>query len=217
MSRASSLGTGPHLLRLMAPLYRDLYSSPAPCTPYTPTSGVSSWMTTDLKVGKQGPDIFIPLQARVLEYGGRRVFTKTDLPGVPRSSKPQYIRASNPESSTTSLQKDSKKCLDWLMDILQLRVAPAGGPTMSHLARRSRRPGRRRPCRHWWVDGDLELRGLVRGDVDDLGAPTLLALPHQESPDIHRLFRDVGTTGSHSGCTLSPPLPACLLQATIRQ
>ena len=57
----------------------------------TPISGASflDSLTADLKVGKQGPGLFIPLQARVLEYGGRRVFTKTDIPVVPKSSKPQ--------------------------------------------------------------------------------------------------------------------------------
>ena len=109
---------GPHLRPFMAPLYRDLHSPPG--TMYAVHA--NQWrlfldsLTTDLKVGKQGPGLFIPLQARVLEYGGRRVFTKTDIPVVPKSSKPQYIRASNSESSTTSLQKDSKECLDWLLD-----------------------------------------------------------------------------------------------------
>ena len=70
---------------------------------------------TDLKIGKQIPGVFIPLQACIVD-GGRRVFVKTDLPPVPRSSKPQYIKASNPDSSTTCLQKDSKERLAWLLD-----------------------------------------------------------------------------------------------------
>ena len=45
--------------------------------------------------------------------------SEDDLPPIPRSSKPQYIRASNPDSETTTLQKDSKECLQWLLDTFQ--------------------------------------------------------------------------------------------------
>ena len=59
--------------------------------------------------------IFIPLlQTRILAY---RLFTKADLAHVQAAVD---IRASNLDSATTSLHKDSKVCLAWLLDLCQL-------------------------------------------------------------------------------------------------
>ena len=53
---------------------------------------------------------FLPWKAKVL--AGRRIYSKEDLPEeVPRSTKPQWIRASDPSASRTTLRKDSKECL----------------------------------------------------------------------------------------------------------
>ena len=62
----------------------------------------------------------MPLKTKILEYSGRRVYAKTDLPPIPKSARrPQYICASNPDSDTTALQKDSKECIHWLLETFQ--------------------------------------------------------------------------------------------------
>ena len=114
-------GTSAHLRPQLAPRYRDLNSPPG--TMY----GIHAqqWrlfldaLSTDLHFIKPVTGLHLPLKTKILEYAGRRVYAKADLPPIPRSAKPQYIRASNPDSETTALQKDSKECVQWLLDTFQ--------------------------------------------------------------------------------------------------
>ena len=109
-----------HLRPFLAPLYSDLHSSPGSMysIPATRWQSFQSLLTKDLVVHREAIGFFLPWKAKVLEYAGRRIYSKDDLPEVPRSTKPQWIRASDPSASRTTLRKDSKECLQWLKHCL---------------------------------------------------------------------------------------------------
>lgn len=46
--------------------------------------------------------------SKILEYGNQRLHTKADLPEVPRTSKNEWVRASDPHASHTTLRKESR-------------------------------------------------------------------------------------------------------------
>ena len=86
-------------------------------------------LAPDLSLARSLAGIFIPPGAKVVEYAGRRIHTKSDIPPVPRSSRPQYLRVADPHSSTTTLQKHSKNCLTWLLATLSFSPsAPLADP-----------------------------------------------------------------------------------------
>ena len=121
----------PHMRPHLAPLYRDLHSPPGAMY----SVSANRWrnfldcLAADLAFAKDLPGIFIPKGAMVIEYGGRRLHTKADLPLVPRSSKPQYVRVADPASKTTTLQKDSRECIAWLRNTLEYSpTAPLSDP-----------------------------------------------------------------------------------------
>ena len=136
----------PHLRPFMAPLYRDPHSPPGTCMRSTPISGASSWTRlpqTSRSASRARDSSSHALQARVLEYGGRRVFTKTDIPVVPKSSKPQFIRASNPRKLHYQPAEGQQRVLGLAAGhFFQLFLAPAGRFALPHLSSSSRRQSR---------------------------------------------------------------------------
>ena len=124
-----------------------------------PSGASSSTLSTDLHFVKPVMGLHLPLKTKILEYAGRRVYAKDDLPPIPRSSKPQYIRASNPDSETTTLQKDSKECLQWLLDTFQhMPHTPLADPPCLICFGRQGGWG---PGGHWGLGGDLHGGDLV--------------------------------------------------------
>ena len=109
-----------HLRPFLAPLYSDLHSPPGSMylTPATRWQSFRSLLTRDLVVYREATGFFLPGKAKVLEYAGRKTHSKDDLPEVPRSTKPQWVRASDPSASRTTLRKDSQECLNWLKHCL---------------------------------------------------------------------------------------------------
>ena len=109
-----------HLRPFLAPLYSDLHSPPGSMysTPATRWQSFRSLLTRDLVVYREATGFFLPWKAKVLEYAGRKTHSKDDLPEVPRSTKPQWVRASDPSASRTTLRKDSQECLNWLKHCL---------------------------------------------------------------------------------------------------
>ena len=67
-------------------------------------------LSTDLHFIKPVMGLHLPLKTKILEYAGRRVYAKAtaDLPPIPRSAKPQYIRASNPDSETRPFKRTAR-------------------------------------------------------------------------------------------------------------
>ena len=121
----------PHLRPHLAPLYLDLHSPPG--TMYSVSA--SRWRTfldclaPDLSLARPLAGIFIPPGAKIVEYAGRRIHAKSDLPPVRRSSRPQYLRVADPSNGTTTLQKDSKNCIAWLLATLSFApAAPLADP-----------------------------------------------------------------------------------------
>ena len=98
-----------HLRPHLAPLYADLYSLPDSqyALPAQLWQTFRSALSTDLKLPACPIGLYIFNAARVLEYKGRRLQRKTDLPECPASAKVQFVRASNPEATHTRLRRES--------------------------------------------------------------------------------------------------------------
>ena len=104
-----------HLRPRLAPLYADLYSPPGSqyAVPAPLWQTFRSALSNDLQLPACPSGLFIPPGARILEYKGRRLHCKSDLPEIPATAKVQFIRASNPEASHTRLRRESAESLKW--------------------------------------------------------------------------------------------------------
>ena len=104
-----------HLRPHLAPLYADLYSPPGSqyAVPAPLWQTFRSALSNDLQLPACPSGLFIPPGARILEYKGRRLHCKSDLPEIPATAKVQFVRASNPEASHTRLRRESVESLKW--------------------------------------------------------------------------------------------------------
>ena len=88
----------------------DLHSPPG--SMYSVSA--STWQDSTGRATRAMPGLWIPTLARVIECSGKPVRCRADLPAVPASHKPTWVRISDPNSPTVTLRKDSKVCLNWL-------------------------------------------------------------------------------------------------------
>ena len=105
----------PHLRPFMAPLYSDLHSPPG--SQYAIHANLwqafRSALTNNLHLQQPVLGIHMPQGCKLLEYSNQRLHTKADLPEVPKTSKTQWVRASNPEATHTTLRRESLESIDW--------------------------------------------------------------------------------------------------------
>ncbi len=116
-----------HLRPHLAPLYADLYSPPGSqyAVPAPLWQTFRSALSNDLQLPACPSGLFIPPGARILEYKGRRLHCKSDLPEIPATAKVQFIRASNPEASHTRLRRESVESLKWFTSTISQSPQPS--------------------------------------------------------------------------------------------
>ena len=166
----------PHMRPHFAPLYVLGCRQPLAQFPRLPRHG--SYLL-QRSVGNLHPG------AKVIEYGGRSLHTKADLPLVPRSSKPQYVRVADPASKTTTLQKDSE-CLAWLRNTLEYSpTAPLSDPPcLTCPAAAGRLRGRGHGGRRRLADHKPRCSLVLADLVHPRPAPDL-AFRHQKGPGVY--------------------------------
>ena len=91
-------------LHLLAPLYSDLNSPPGSMHSIPPQmwSAFRASLTKDLKTSHSLPGLWITMHCT------------QDVPQVPGTSKPTWVRIADPNNPYTSLSKSSQQCLTWL-------------------------------------------------------------------------------------------------------
>ena len=71
-------------------------------------------LTKDLKTSHSLPGLWITAGSKILEISGRTLHCPQDVPQVPSTSKPTWVRIADPNNPYTSLSKSSQQCLTWL-------------------------------------------------------------------------------------------------------
>ena len=64
--------------------------------------------------GHSLPGLWITAGSKILEISGRTLHCLEDIPRVPGTSKPTWVRIVDPNNPYTSLSKSSQQCLTWL-------------------------------------------------------------------------------------------------------
>ena len=100
-----------HLRSWLAPLYADLNSPPGSTHSIPPQmwSAFRASLTKDLKTSHS-----LTVGSKILEISGRTMHCPQDIPQVPCTSKPTWVRVADPNNPYTSLSKSSQQCLTWL-------------------------------------------------------------------------------------------------------
>ena len=106
----------PHLRPFLAPLYKDLHS----CKGTLHSINARNWqnfldsLDGDARLTKTPLNTWLPRKAKLLEVGGLKIQSKKDVPLVPPSHKPQWIRLADPARGEVHLREDSRFALHWL-------------------------------------------------------------------------------------------------------
>ena len=105
-----------HLRSWLAPLYADLNSPPGSMHSIPPQmwSAFRASLSRDLKTSHSLPGLWITAGSKILEISGRALHCLEDIPRVPGTSKPTWVRIADPNNPYTSLSKSSQHCLTWL-------------------------------------------------------------------------------------------------------
>ena len=83
-------------------------------------------LNKDLKTSHSLPGLWITVGSKIL---GRAMHCPQDIPQVPGTSKPTWVRVADPNNPHTSLSKSSQQCLTWLALCFQhLPVQPLARP-----------------------------------------------------------------------------------------
>ena len=127
-----------HLRPYLAPLYKDLHSSNGTLHQIH----ARDWhrfrdsLSNDAVVTAQPPGMWVTANSRLLEVGSVKVESKQDVPIVPPSHKPQWVRLSDPARTEVHLRNESRQALRWLLSCFshdQLR-AMRQAPTLHCMA-----------------------------------------------------------------------------------
>ena len=79
------------------------------------------------------PEPFLACTFRPHEVGSLRVRRKSDVPLLPNSEKPTWVRIADPTASEIALTKDSKESLAWLLSCVQSTpTKPLSDPHLLH-------------------------------------------------------------------------------------
>ena len=105
-----------HLRSWLAPLYSDLNSPPGSMHSIPPQmwSAFRASLNKDLRTSHSLPGLWITVGSKILEVSGRTMHCTQDIPRVPGTSKPTWVRIADPNNPYTSLSKSSQQCLTWL-------------------------------------------------------------------------------------------------------
>ena len=113
--------TCPHLRPYLAPLYKDLRSSQGTLHQVF----ARHWqrfvdsLTPDTVVSRQPAGLWVPAGSKLLEVGSVSVQSKQDVPRIPPSHKPQWVRLADPARTETHLRNESRHALLWLSSCFQ--------------------------------------------------------------------------------------------------
>ena len=106
-----------HLRPYLAPLYKDLHSSNGALHQIH----ARDWhrfrdsLSNDAVVTAQPPGMWVTANSKLLEVGSVKVESKQDVPVVPPSHKPQWVRLSDPARAEVHLRSESRQALRWLL------------------------------------------------------------------------------------------------------
>ena len=136
--------------------------------------------------------IFMPPGSKVLEFQGACVRTPADLPRVVPSHESAWVRVADASAEHTRLSKMSKHGVEWLLQCFHLDLAC---------------PLRSKPMLACKAAADACAEGSVVGiggwfitssSVSWFASPRAVAVPHQRSPALHRMLRNLGSTSTHA-------------------
>ena len=105
-----------HLRPYLAPLYKDLRSGNGTLHQVF----ARDWqrfrdsLTPDAVLAHQPAGLWVTAGSKLLEVGSVHVQSKQDVPRVPPSHKPQWVRLADPSRSEIHLRNESRQALLWL-------------------------------------------------------------------------------------------------------
>ena len=110
-----------HLRSWMAPLYANLRSPPGSMRSIQPQLWPASRksLNKDLKMSIGLPSLWLSAGSKILEVAGSAVHCLDDIPRIPSTSKPTWVRIADPNNPFTTLSKASQACLQWLGSCLK--------------------------------------------------------------------------------------------------
>ena len=116
---ATTLST--YLRPMLAPLYRDLHSGKGTLKSIAPRLWPQFLHALDAsaKVVDCPPGLWLQRGSRITAVGARNVACKADIPAVPATHKPTYVRIADPARNEVHLGKDSQSALRWLASCMQ--------------------------------------------------------------------------------------------------
>ena len=71
-------------------------------------------LSPEAVVARQSTGLWIPVGAKLLEVGSVAVQSKHDVPRIPPSHKPQWVRLADPSRTELHLCNESRQALTWL-------------------------------------------------------------------------------------------------------
>ena len=108
--------TWQHLRPYLAPLYKDMHSGQGTLHQVF----ARDWqrfldsLSPEAVVARQPTGLWIPPGSKLLEVGSIAVRSKQDVPRIPPSHKPQWVRLSDPARTEIHLRNESRQALLWL-------------------------------------------------------------------------------------------------------
>ena len=106
-----------HLRPYLAPLYKDLRSSKGTLRQIH----ARDWhrfrdsLSPAAVVTAQPAGMWISANCKLLEVGSVKITSKQDVPTVPPSHKPQWVRLFDPARAEVHLRNESRQALRWLL------------------------------------------------------------------------------------------------------
>ena len=169
-----------HLRSHAAPMYSDLNSPPG--TLYNVHARVWQRFLFSLDnravVARTVPGLHISASARVIEVGSLRVRRKSDVPLLPNSDKPTWVRIADPTASEITLTKSSNS------------LAPILCAVRSHCQSRASCVACQQPTPWQPLAVHQGRTSLVLRDLVHVRGAGSLAPAAQRRPKVHSLLRD---------------------------
>ena len=110
-----------HLRPYLAPLYEDMHSGQGTLHQVF----ARDWqrfldsLSPEAVVARQPTGLWIPAGPKLLEVGSVTVRSKQDVPRIPPSHKPRWVRLSDPARTEIHLRNESRQALLWLSACFQ--------------------------------------------------------------------------------------------------
>ena len=158
-------------------------------------------LNKDLKTSHSLPGLWITVGSKILEISGRTMHCPQDIPQVPGTSKPTWVRIADPNNPYTSLSKSSQQCAGVVLSALACSAFGTATPAASSGCRGC--VCRRRFGRDRGLGNHILPSSLVCRDLEHARHTSRVALPCQAWTAVHRMLRDAGTVST----TASNPQP----------